>query len=377
MKRNKLKLRILTSVEQITKFNLLLFFICFALPFTIKAQTPQIWPAEISFNFESGNANDAIQIKENAANTISAPEYIKDSKNENCAYIKSQGNRKIKVKFGSNNSNMNYLVKATVISGTGLGNICEMFVAACDLNSTVFTIDLQGSVPGTVGKNTFTWKWEATALPVGSPYCPVTCTYVNTQHTFYTLFAIPLAPMTEPWTQVLDYACVWASGDNDANTICNDILDNGFYEHYTWNGNCHNLSSDFVRLVLSLGINATMHKWASISSYIEVGDMIYQRTKSIDPVGSTWGQGIIEWYWHQWAEAESIQRDPSTGTNIQGDWGVYEDDLFTHYLVKGSSTSWWTLNQNGQASGCEASSHRIYNSYPTNNILYDWRGPDR
>jgi hypothetical protein len=59
---------------------------------------------------------------------------------------------------------MNYLVKATVISGTGIGNICEMFVAPCDLNTTVFTIELSGSIPGSVGKRTFTWKWEATAL---------------------------------------------------------------------------------------------------------------------------------------------------------------------------------------------------------------------
>jgi len=68
---------------------------------------------------------------------------------------------------------MNYPVKATVISGTGIGNVCEMFVAPCDLNSKVFTIELQGAIPDSVGKRTFTGKWEATALPINSPYCPV------------------------------------------------------------------------------------------------------------------------------------------------------------------------------------------------------------
>jgi hypothetical protein len=231
MKRNKNKL-IGTKYSQtyIKGRNSIFFLICFALPVLLNAQTPQIWPAEISFNYEGGSTNDAIAIKNNASSTISAPEYIKDSKNESCAYIKSQGNRKIKVKFNSNNSNMNFLVKATVITGTGLGSICEMFVAPCDLNTTVFTIDVQGTIPSSVGKNTFTWKWEATALPISSPYCPITCTSVNTTHTFYTLLSTPQAPLNTPWSEVLDYSCVWASGQTSNTGVMQKIVE-GLYNN--------------------------------------------------------------------------------------------------------------------------------------------------
>jgi len=163
---------------------------------------------------EMGNQRDALTIRKNATIAISAPEYKREPyKNEPFAYIMGQSNRTIRVKFNSNASNMNFLVKATVVSGEGIGHVCEIFVAACDLNTTVFTIKLQGSIPNSVCKRTFTWRWEATALPENSPYCPITCTPVNTQHTYYTLLATPQAPMSIPWTEVLDYACVWAGGE--------------------------------------------------------------------------------------------------------------------------------------------------------------------
>jgi hypothetical protein len=216
MKRNKIKL--IESVRFLSKEKkclLMHFLTIFVLIGNLDAQTPQIWPTEISFNYdEGGSSNDAVTIKKNASTSISIPEYIKDSRNESCAYIKSQSNHKIKVKFSSNNSNINYLVKATVISGTGIGNVCEMFVAPCDLNKTL-TIDLDGFIPASVGKRTFTWKWEATALPINSPYCPITCTSINTTHTYYTLLSTPQAPMSVPWTDVLEYSCIWASGLSD------------------------------------------------------------------------------------------------------------------------------------------------------------------
>lgn len=183
--------------------------------------------------------------------------------------------------------------------------------------------------------------------------------------------------MEEPWTSVLNYACDWASGKSDANSICVDILNNGFDAHYTWDMDCHRLSSDFVRLISSLGISATLHKWSSKNLY--VGDMSYQRTRSINPVGPTWGQGTIEWAWHQWAEAVSSQQDPSANTSLSGNWGAYEDYLFTQYERKIASSPYyeWVANQSGQSSGCEAPSHRYYYDYPTYAIFYDWRGPDR
>lgn len=249
MKRNKNKLigaiRFLTKVK---KCLLMFLFANLTIFGTLIAQTPQIWPTEITFNYDANsNTYDALNIRKNASTTISVPEYVKDSRNESCAYIMSQSSRKIKVKFNSNNSNMNYLVKATVISGTGIGNICEIFVAPCDLNSTVFTIELSGSIPSSVGKRTFTWKWEATALPINSPYCPITCTSVNTTHTYYTLLAIPQAPMNTPWTDVLDYACVWASGQLSEYSVIMFITEgayNNIGKEY-WGGGSHAVFPNF------------------------------------------------------------------------------------------------------------------------------------
>jgi hypothetical protein len=227
MEKNKNKLiEAIHLLPKEKKCLLMLFLTIFALIGNLDAQTPQIWPTEISFNYDANsNTYDALNIQKNASTSISVPEYVKDLRNENCAYIMSQNSRKIKVKFNSNNSNINYLVKATVISGTGIGNICETFVAPCDLNSKVFTIELSGSIPNNVGKRTFTWKWEATALPINSPYCPITCTSVNTTHTFYTLLATPQAPMSTPWTDVLDYACVWASGESSFSNATTKITE--------------------------------------------------------------------------------------------------------------------------------------------------------
>jgi hypothetical protein len=162
MKRNKNKLIGTKYILSFARKGILLFFlICFTIPVSLNGQTPKIWPTEISFNYDAGSTTyDALTIRKNVDDEITVPEYVRNEsseiRNEQCAYIKSQSNRKIKVKFNSNNSNMNYLVKATVISGTGMGNICEMFVAPCDLNSTVFTIELSGSVPSSIGKSTFT-----------------------------------------------------------------------------------------------------------------------------------------------------------------------------------------------------------------------------
>ena len=99
-------------------------------------------------------------------------------------------------------------------------------------------------------------------------------------------------------------------------------------------------------------------------------------TYAIDPVGATWGNQAIEWWWHQWAQAEGAQRDPSAAASVVGIWGVYEDYLFSNYekvISDSPIQTQWVPNQPGQSLGCEAPAHRTYSSNPP---LYDWRGPD-
>lgn len=338
MKKNKSRLiRAIHFLPSAKKCLVMLILTYFALIVNLDAQTPKIWPAEISLNYEGGSSDDAITIKKNASTTISAPEYIRSessvTKNENCAYIKSQSNRKIKVKFNSNNSNMNFLVKATVISGTGIGNICEMFVAPCDLNSKVFTIELPVSVPGSVGKRTFTWRWEATALPINSPYCPVTCTNVNTTHTYYTLLATPQAPMSTPWTEVLDYACVWAANQTTSANVAQKVTEGIYYMEDTDDDIDYDYTSFYCDDYDELRLSDFLYHIKTISNVkvnctdcgnlvnvftAAVGCQSHSKriwhgisTKEIDPIGNSFGWGAVSWSYHQYGWFNDLVDDAS------------------------------------------------------------------
>ncbi len=342
-----------------------------------------VYPYEIKFNYESGQANDALTIRKADGSAISNPEwyyYDDESENENFAYIKSQTNRKIQVRFDSNCEDMHLIVKLTVTSGTGPGEICNLFV--CNYHQLDWiTLTLSGTLPGTVGRRTFTWEWEIYGIPINDPGFCATWETTETTHTYFTLINVPKLPQTEPEVDILDYACGWATGSSTEYQVCTNILSNGFNQHYTYSLNCERLSSDFVHLVSSLGITAYLHRWVS-KSYEEadIGDMTYQETDAIDPVGPTYGNHAYYWPGHQWAEAASYQWDPSANNSLEGNWGNYEDYLFTHYERVDYLGHWgeWVENQSGQSSGCEAEGHRYYYQYPTvSGILFPFQDPTR
>jgi hypothetical protein len=200
----------------------------------------------------------------------------------------------------------------------------------------------------------------------------------QSKHILYITLATPVTPEAKPHVTILDYACRWATNRNTEDEVCVGILNNGFSAHYTWSENCYRLSSDFIRLIAAVGIGGSQHYWASNgdSTYGEVGWMCSQRTKLFAPVGGS--AGIQEWLWHQWSEAAGSQRDPSAATSKRGDWGGYEDDLFTDYYECTNSSPFgatWVANQSGQSSVCEI--YPTNCSYYGNPPIYFWRGPDR
>lgn len=196
------------------------------------AQSVEIWPEEISFNYEPGSTNDAITIRENVDDLIHVPEYINGNGEGSLpfAYIAGQTNRKIKVKFHTNIpwGTYNFLVKATVVEGTGIGNICEFFIPACNDYTTTYILEFDGSVPGSVGFNQFTLKWEASALPVASSYCEITCNPVYIIHPMYVVLSAPQPPMEEPWFDVLNMATSWANGQTNMPGVVASITE-GLY----------------------------------------------------------------------------------------------------------------------------------------------------
>ncbi|MFN8207634.1 MAG: hypothetical protein U0T82_09540 [Bacteroidales bacterium] len=229
------------SSKNIMSFNKYIYvlILSLAIGISVNSQDIVIWPSEISFNYESGNAIDAITIRENYSTAIIVPEYKPESnRNAKFAYIKGQSGIKIKVKFKSNVNNVNFVVKATVIEGYGIGDICDIFVSNCDLDNTIFTISLNTTIQEFIGLNTFKWKWEALALPINSPYCMIQCEDVITQHTYYSLFAQPVYPMNIPWTKVLDYACEWAQGKSTESDLVKYVTIGAFNnigKHYNPN----------------------------------------------------------------------------------------------------------------------------------------------
>lgn len=335
MKRNKNTLnwskRILLKKG---KGFLVLLLATFALISNLYAQT--IWPAEISFNYSGSNA---ITIQDYDI-AYGAPEYEGSSTyatpESYAAYIAGEGKISIKVKFNSSDASMNYLVKATVVSGTGLGDICEMFVASCDLNSKEFTIELPTDLPIYVAKTSFTWEWEATALPTSSPFCPISCTSVSTSHVIYTLLSTPKAPMSTPWIDVLDYACVWANGNlSEANILydlCNNLYNNSGLEydgersHYEYNystqimefkltafladwdfADCQDMS--MFLSILSSSIGASLNQTKRIEGTFW--------TKNIDPVGTTYDWDSYKWDFHHVAWLNNVF-DPCISLNQSG-----------------------------------------------------------
>jgi len=362
---------------------LVIIFAIYFFPMQVYSQRSiyGLQPQKISFNYDVNSSEfDAVSIKKDINTNITSPEYDRlGIKNDEFAYVKGLNNPIIKVQFSTLTTNVNYLVKATVVSGEGIGNVCEFFVNACDASTKTYTVKLDGAVPSTIGKRTFTWKWEVTAIPTTTPYCTVSCADFYTSHTYYTLYDVPKEPEIQPRLEILDYACLCSYGDNTIDDICNDILANddlqvGFkYDYYYVTGHdCSFLSSDFVRIISSLGIVSNLHLWSAIFyPNVSYGDMTKMCTNEILLLGYTESEEYLFGY-HQWVQVGAIQIDPSTLFAMEEDfWGAYEDFLFKKY--KSSGSVYWQNNYVGQLIGCEAPEHRMYSDIGE---LQDWAGPN-
>ncbi len=320
---------------------------------------------KISFNYPGAGA---ITIYDNAQGAnIPHPEYAigTGGSNREAAWVRG-GTHTVKVEFKA----VSGITSIQVWAETGLGGLASSTSPVPvslpgGSGSAVFTVN---QVPNSVGKHQFYWDWKykkttGGTLPMG----------LTGQHTVYTTLATPVSPMTVPWLEILDYACTWAPGQMTKPGVCDAIINNGFVNHYAWNYQCHRLASDFVRLISTQGVAGSQTYWGSINGSV-IGNMDYQRTEPFDPVGGLKLKSY-DWYWHQWAAAEGMQRDPSAAKSLAGLWGAYEDYAFKEYRVVASSTPYpWVANHRpGQNQGCEAAQHRSYSGNPT---LYSWYGPN-
>src|SRR4030043_1833103 len=126
---------------------------------------------EITFDYQAGYSYDALDIRKNYLTDIATPEYKPSlGRNNPFAYIKSQSNRKIKAKFYHNQGYgdiCNIHVEAHPYGSGHFGYINETYVSfsGCGPNSDLITLTASGgSVPGSVGKNSFQWDWVCTKV---------------------------------------------------------------------------------------------------------------------------------------------------------------------------------------------------------------------
>lgn len=235
------------------KARILIFMLvisCFTAQVVLSSTDITVRPYEIKFDYESGSTNDAITLRDSYGTLITKPEWkYSPSRSNDIAYIKNQTNRKVKVKFDSNCDDMQLIINLTVTSGTGIGTLCNHVIMNYEDMQEV-TLTLDGSIPSTVDERQFTWKWEVYGITSESGYCSATSTNYTT-HTYYTLLSTPQAPMAEPWSSVLEYACDWASGQstesNVLSSLTNELYDCGVEYH----GGEHYTKSSFTNLDLT------------------------------------------------------------------------------------------------------------------------------
>jgi len=178
----------------------------------------------ITFNFDPNSANhDALNIRTNAAGFVAPPEW-KTVERSPVAYsiADTQGQTiRIKVQFKSDTDEDLHVFIRALGSGV-LGHVKQkkvLFKKGIHTSNVMF--DLQHVTLGIdgVGEYPVTWAWQYSFN--GHHWH----NFLHTHHTVYALLAMPTAPWVQQpfnagntqlvWTDVLKYACKWASGATD------------------------------------------------------------------------------------------------------------------------------------------------------------------
>ena len=289
---------------------------------------PEVDVVEVSFDYDNtSHSYDALTIKKDNSNYETVPEWEAGRNpvnNGKAAFIKSQTNRKIKVKFWMDRTGDYEMgAYATKISGTGIGNVGEGTVVFN--NSQYSTPKVMtcsgGSVPGTVDDDRkFKWRWYASYIDFDE-FIPPVLIGDSGDHEYYTVFDAPEEPMDEPWKKVLDYACKWAEGKSTLSDVAGSVTDGiysnlgdtsgdidyvtsnvyttGYYSFHLTNFlsdistyddvnvNCFDVANLFNVFASALGISTQCKRL--IAAVLTV---------SIDPIGDTPSTGPKSWTGH-------------------------------------------------------------------------------
>lgn len=191
----------------------------------------------ISFNHDiSALSGDAMNVRRNFTNTISVPEWTTGTTlatDSPAAYtIKETQGKKIfiKVKFTSLPKNATAQVKAD--GGGVLGPIDPQPITLVNGVSVpefvTFELKHHSIGAGGIKLEDITWNWKYRCCG-GSEWEPLQTTH----HRVYIVLEQPTLPWKQqpfpdsqnPWTEALDYACVWAAGKQNRDDAASAITE--------------------------------------------------------------------------------------------------------------------------------------------------------
>jgi len=324
----------------------------------------------VGIEFDHGTSGESIDIRENSTTDINKPEYVAYYFNYNkpAAYIKSQTNRRIEACFITNyQSGLNNLqIGASVASGSGFSDVTFTWVSlyqdpqdSSKLKGYTY-FPVSGHAPSTVGKYSYSLDWIIIGINNTSIFAPplylTNPIEIGTSgtHTCYTLLGTPQSPMTEPWTDVLDYSCIWASGTSSSSSaienLTNELYTSGVEydggEHYTRNSyrnlDLTGLLSDFPNTKMdcrdfSNFIQVLSHSLGFSCRFNNIGNYFYYNY--LKPAGLNsvyngfWNFHQVGWYNSKVVDPSTKIDNDSDPTSLPNSWKLVGGDMtLSNYL---------------------------------------------
>ena len=180
----------------------------------------------VQFNI---GADGSIPIYEGYNDPIDTPEWQSGTRNEPAAYIKGASGKKIESGFSHQHGE-------DITSMEIYGYAPDQYFGELSHETVIFSEEYgieeftySNPAPNYVKDHGIGFYWYVTKVNTVTLGTPV---YLGlTTHEFYIILSTPISPMTQPWDDVLEYACNWASGETTATDVVDEITYNTYWNY--------------------------------------------------------------------------------------------------------------------------------------------------
>jgi hypothetical protein len=226
----------------------------------------QLRVTEVKFNHDSASwSGDAFNIRKNLGATVTVPEWVEGETDFSASPAAFVGGRKVTVlaKFKAKRDGV-----YTCYTKGGPFRLKKTEVHIQGGVSSPAWVSFESTqIPSAVMVRNTEWRWRRKL------WWFIAQAFGTTRHRFYVVSDVPKEPWKQtpfpdtqnPWTEALDYACVWATGQTTTTDIAARITEkvnsgpysydqNGGYTHYgTYNPRKYNLTAFLDRLGGGIG----------------------------------------------------------------------------------------------------------------------------